>query len=73
MERSGDKAEEIIEASDFLKELRPYLTVVEVSSRFHNVSSTMVRRAVSAIRERRQYIEHVVPEEIVRDLEVEEQ
>ncbi|MBR2990871.1 MAG: nicotinate (nicotinamide) nucleotide adenylyltransferase [Solobacterium sp.] len=72
MERDGDCAQEIIADSAFLKELEPYLTIVTVPDHYRNLSSSMVRRAVSAVREGRHYIANAVPEEIVRDLETEE-
>ncbi len=64
MERSGDNAAQIIEESPYLSSLKEYLTVVTLPDVYHNVSSTLVRSAVSQIREARGYIRRTVPDEI---------
>ena len=72
MQRDGDDAEAIIQASPFLRELEPYITVVPLPDLYRNVSSTMVRTAVSRIVEARRYLKDVVMPEIVDELVPEE-
>ena len=68
MERSGDNVRELLKESSFLKSLAEYITVVETTDAFRSISSSKVRRLLLDIRERKQELAGLVPDEILNML-----
>ena len=64
LNRSGDDCRALIEKTPFLSALSPWITVLHTPEAYQSVSSTAVRRRLSAIHQMWDEIREMVPEEI---------
>ena len=62
--RGEDECREMIQNSDFLRKLAPWIRVLETPAETRNISSTAVRREVAKLREAEEKIRAMIPGEI---------
>lgn len=63
--RGSDACARMIEESDFLRPLSPFITVLETPPDNRNISSSAVRQCVSEIQRLEEQLRRMVPEEIL--------